>query len=347
MIRSLGPVAFLLLSIASGLAQANGALYSDKGIIPDAVRQGSIGSCYFYASVAALAATQPEVLRQSIRTGDDGQLSVLFADGRIEEIHAEDVQFARKGGLDHSEGLWVAVLFRGYAQRTLRTALIQSVNSSGMPAPLKSFSSGLIADSNTVLLAYDRAIRSQIDQSGDISRSGLKLQLRKELTAIPLLGMWKDNIVEMMDSSGFFESLSAQVKANGELFGAYRAVGAGGLSERVLSAFTGGAHSYEIKNRHESLAAISLALKSRKAVVAWTGESQVRASGAQSSIDEDAGDWYVPEHAYTVLAVNSDSGTVTMRNPWGDHPEPDGEFTLSTASFTTDYIGYSASNVKK
>jgi len=347
MIRSLGPVAFLLFSLTGALAQADAGLFGDQGVSPQTVRQGSLGNCYFYASVAALAETQPELLRQAIRRGEDGVLRVGFADGKYETVHAEDVQFARDGGFDLSEGVWVAVLFRGYAQRTLRTVLIESVNKSTLLPPLKSLTTGVIGSSDLVLLAYDRAIRSQIDQSGTISRKGLKTQLRKELDSVPLLGTWRDRIVELVDSSGFFESLAAQVKANGELFGAYRAAGSGGLSERVLSAFTGDAHSYEIKKRDGTVAAMSLALQRHQAVVAWTGESQANflsnSNKAQSLLEKDADSWYVPGHAYTVLAVNSALGTVTMRNPWGDHPAPGGEFTLSLQSFLSAYIGFSTS----
>jgi len=338
-------VTLLLLSLASGLAHGDTGLYGIRGVSPQAVRQGSIGSCYFYASIAALAATQPDSLRQAILSDENGGLRVRFADGKIEQIHDEDVQFARKSDFDLSEGLWVAVLFRGYAQRTLREALIHSVNASSLLFPLKSLTSGVIADSDLLLLAYDRAIRSQIDQSGNICRDGLKAQLSAELASVPLLGLWKDRAVSMLDSSDFFESLAAQIEANGELFGAYRAVGQGGLSEQVLSAFAGGARTYEIKNRDKTAAAISLALQKHQAVVAWTDDSPLDklTTKAHSFLDDDAEDWYLRAHAYTVLAVNTTSGTVTIRNPWGSHPDPQGEFTLSLDEFVSAYTGFTTS----
>jgi hypothetical protein len=344
MLRSAKIITVLLLSLPV-FAHGDAGLYGPQSISPYAVRQGSMGSCYFYASVAALAAAQPDSLRLAIGNDGNGDLRVRFADGKIEQIHAEDVQFARKSNFDRSEGLWVAVLFRGYAQRTLRTALTQAVHASSLPPPLKNLTSGIFADSDLVLLAYDRAIRSQIDQSGDINRDGLKAQLSKELAAVPLLGLWKDRAVEMMDSYGFFESLAAQVKANGELFGAYRAVGRGGESEQVLSAFAGDAHSYEIKNRDQSAAAISQALQKHQAVVAWTGDSPLDSlpTKARSLLGDDAEDWYIDAHAYTVLAVDTSSGTVTIRNPWGNHPDPQGEFTLPLDVFSAAYTGFSTS----
>ena len=343
--QSLGVMVLLLGCVAAGLAQSDTALFGDEGVRPQAVRQGSLGNCYFYASVAALAGTQPELLRQAIRTGEDGGMDVRFADGKHEIVRPEDVQFARKSGFDLSEGLWVAVLFRGYAQRTLRAALIQSVNKSSLPPSLKKLTIGFVEDSDLLLLAYDRAIRSQIDQSGDISRDGLRKQLHAELASLPLLGMWKDGIIEAIDASGFFENLAAQIKSNGELFGAYRSAGSGGLPERVLSAFTGEAHSYRFKNRNDAASAMAHALQKHQAVVVLTGDSAAPARGdkTQPPPDDDVEDWYIPGHAYTVLAVDTDSGAVTIRNPWGDHPAPAGEFTLPLERFFSAYIAYSAS----
>jgi hypothetical protein len=342
--RSIGIVLLLLGFAAAALAQSEAELFGSKGIRPELVRQGSLGNCYFYASIAALAGTQPELLRQAIRSNEEGGLSVYFADGKSETVRPEDVQFARKSGFDRSQGLWVSVLFRGYAQRTLRAALIQSVDQSGLPSPLKLFTGRMIDDSDLLLLAYDRAIRSQIDQAGDISRDGLKKQLQVELASVPLLGIWKDDIVEAMDARGFFENLAAQVKANGELFGAYRSAGSGGMPEQVLTAFTGEAHSYRIEARKDSAVTLAHALQNHQAIVAWTRDSDTPAQDkAHSTPGNEAEDWYIPGHAYSVLSVDTDSGTVTMRNPWGNHPMPQGEFTLSMERFSSAYVAFSAS----
>jgi hypothetical protein len=346
MIRSIRvAILLLLLPVASGLAHGETELYGEHGVTPQAVRQGSQGSCYFYASIAALAGSQPDSLRRLIRISGDGNQSVYFADGKSEQIHDEDVQFARDSGFDLSEGTWVAVLFRGYAQRTLRESLIHSLHASSLPPQIKSLTAGIISNSDLVLLAYDRAIRSQVDQTGNISRDGLKDQLRKELASVPLLSMWKESAIDWMDSSGFFDSLVEQVKANGELFGAYRAVGSGGLPERVLSTFAGDAHSYQVKQHDETAAAISRALQKHQAVVAWTGTSLADAlkEKMQAPAGDDSSDWYTPAHAYTVMSLDSAAGTVTLRNPWGDHPAPSGEFTLPWETFVSAYSGYSIS----
>lgn len=343
--HSFGLITLLLFSFASVSAHADTALYGSQGVSPQAVRQGALGTCYFYASVAALAATQPDSLRQAILSDDNGGLRVRFADGKIEQVHPDDIEFARQSDFDHSDGLWVAVLFRGYAQRTLRESILHSLNASSLPLQMKMLTSGVIANSDLLLLAYDHAIRSQIDQAGHINRDGLKAQLSKEMAAVPMLGLWKDSVIEMMDSSGFFESLAAQIEENGELFGAYRAAGHGGVSEEVLSAFAGGAHTYEIKSRDKAMAAIATALQKHQGVVAWTADSPLEELSAKthSSLDEDAKNWFLRAHAYSVLSVNTTAGTVTIRNPWGSHPDPEGEFTLSLDEFTSAYTGFSTS----
>lgn len=62
---------------------------------------------------------------------------------------------------------------------------------------------------------------------------------------------------------------------------------------------------YSLKTAYRALAA-------DRTVVAWTRFDDV-------SIES-----YVPGHAYTVTAMNSEEGTVSLRNPWG-HREPVGD----------------------
>ncbi len=54
-------------------------------------------------------------------------------------------------------------------------------------------------------------------------------------------------------------------------------------------------------------------------------------------------DWWVPGHAYTVMNYDESSGVVTLRNPWGTRPGPDGVFSLPFAMFeeSFEYISYS------
>ena len=320
-------------------------LYDRAGVTPQAVFQGTMGSCYFHAAIAALAASHPEILRAAIRR-DGNNFTVTFADGKQETVYPDDVRFARESYYDASSGTWVAVLFRGYAQRVLRTSMLQALGQSAMPATLKLGATGLLRSTDFMLLAYDRAIRREIDQSGNVDREALKARLREEFKSVPAFAAdWKDRALEMLDSSGFFNSLAESVRANGNLFGAYRAVGQGGTVEDVFRAFAGSAASYEIKNAEQASAEISAEIRKNRAVVAWTGDSPVEKMAARwgSLLGPGVADWYLDVHAYTVLSVDSRTGTVRLRNPTGRQPEPDGEFTLPWRLFSVAYTGYSSS----
>jgi hypothetical protein len=50
--------------------------------------------------------------------------------------------------------------------------------------------------------------------------------------------------------------------------------------------------------------------------------------------------WWIPGHAYTVMAFDEDAQTVTLRNPWGTKPDPDGVFKLPLATFLDAYESY-------
>jgi hypothetical protein len=326
-------------------AQSGTPLYGRAGVTPQAVKQGSLGSCYFHASIASLALARPDLLRKSILQDEKGNLSVRFSDGRVEKVYPDDLQYARKSGYDLSDGLWVTVLFRGYAQRMLRAAIIQAVQESSLFPPLKGIVSNAVNGNDLMLLAYDRAIRSQIDQSGNINRNGLKAELQRELSVLPG-GQWQKQAVDMLDTKGFFESLEAQVKANGELFGAYRAVGQGGLPERVLMAFTGASRTlYPLSDTNQATYDIASALRAHQAVVAWTSpEPDARLVAKWNAhAGNERTDWFVGAHAYSVLAIDPGAGTVRIRNPWGGNPFPDGEGTISLDSFYTGYVAASLS----
>jgi Calpain family cysteine protease len=342
-------LSLLLLFASSAAYTATTPLFGKAGVTPQAVRQGTLGSCYFHASIASLASAQPDLLRRAIQQDEKGNLSVRFNDGTIERVYAEDIEFARKSRYDFSDGLWVTVLFRGYAQRTLRAAMIDAVQKSALFAPLKAMVSKGIENSDYVLLAYDRAIRAQIDQSGNINRARLKTQLQEELRVVPASGEWEKRAVDMLDTSGFFEALESDIRSNGELFGAYRAVGQGGLPEGVLRAFVGDSRTiYPIKDAAQVTAEISSALQAHEGVVAWTSESpdaRLVAKWRQPT-PADRPDWFVGSHAYTVLAIDSNAGTVTVRNPWGTHPYPGGEAKISLDSFFEAYVAISMSTAR-
>src|SRR5207248_8094548 len=138
------------------------------------------------------------------------------------------------------------------AQRVLRGTILKAVdNSTGMFPVVKKYAEDFIKTNDPLLLAYDRAIRSEVDQAGNIDRKDLEAKLKEQLASISVPDSVKDSFVGMLESGGLFDAISTMVKENGELFGAYRAVGQGGIAERVMQVF-GGEDVLAVPNQDES-----------------------------------------------------------------------------------------------
>jgi hypothetical protein len=315
-------------------------LYGRQGVKPQAVRQGKLGSCYFHAVIAALAEFQPEGLRRMIQANSDGTYTVRFADGIKENAYPEDIQYARQSGYDLSEGLWVAVLFRAYAQRVLRQALLSGIEKSDLFPFVKSYVKNFVATNDPLLLAYDRAIRSQVDQDGTLDRSKLERQLREEMKPLNIPDEMRESIIKLLESGGFFDSVAELIKQNGEIFGAYRAVGQGGVAERVMQTMTGTVRFVQNDSEDQAGSALDEAFEARRPVVACTGGSLFYRRVAEGRpLPADAKSWYVNAHCYTAMAYDGNGQTVTLRNPWARFPDPDGVFTLPLKIFVPAFRG--------
>jgi len=330
----------LLLFQSPGFGTAPEALYGSGGVRPEGVRQGRLGSCYFHAVVAAMAQTKPQVLKDMIHSGSAGTFTVHFADGKQETAYPEDLSYTRGIGYDLSDGLWVAVLFRAYAQRVLRESLLLAIDKSDLFPLFKAPAKDFISTNDSLLLAYDRAIRAQVDQYGNIDRSKLEGQLQEEMKPLPVSDEIKGSLIKLLESGGFFDSLAEVIKQNGELFGAYRAVGQGGIADRVMQTFAGS--SLDVLNESEDQAATSLGqvVKNKLPAAACSGGSHFyELLAAGQSIPADTEGWYVNAHCYTVLGFDSSERTVTLRNPWARHPDPDGIFKLPLQQFVPAFRG--------
>ena len=315
-------------------------LYGPGGIRPEGVRQGGLGSCYFHAVVAALARSKPEIIKKMIQSNPDGTFTVQFADGKTETAYPEDLRYARDSGYDRSEGLWVAVLFRAYAQRVLRGALVEAIDQSDLFPLVKQYARDFVASNDPLLLAYDRAIRMQVDQHGNIDRTKLETQLKTQMKPIPVADDLKNSLVGLLGSGGFFDAVAGAIKQNGELFGAYRAVGQGGIVERVMNTLAGKVRIVANESAEKTHAALEEAAKANRPLVAGTGDSrydQLLAAGQK--LPSDAQGWYVNLHCYTVLAYDANTQRVRLRNPWGDYPGADGVFDLPLAVFLPAFRG--------
>ena len=256
--RRTHPVAALIVAacLACSAAAAHGAepllLFGKSGVTPDAVRQGTLGSCYFHATIAALARSNPDMLHDSIRRDADGSFRVHFFSGPDESVFPVDIEFGRAHGYDRSDGAWVLVLMRGYAQRTLRLSLVEAVEKSTLiPFLARPLALSLLDQSGPLLVAYDRAIRSVINQQGALDKTLLKQRLAAQLKTLGLHSMQSEMLGSFLDEKGFFDQLAKNVEENGEVFGAYKGLGQGGIPMRVLEAFTGSSTASPITDRSD------------------------------------------------------------------------------------------------
>jgi len=334
----------LLCFLAFGypLAGATAAdnLYGEKGISAAAVRQGRLGSCYFHAVIAGLAERRQDAIRKMIEPNADGSYTVTFGDGKKETAYPEDLRYTRETGYDLSDGQWVAVLFRAYAQRVLRQSLLQAIDSSDIFPLLKQPAAQLISSNDPLVLAYDRAIRAEVDQYGNVDRGKLEARLKGQMSAITVPDSVKDTLISTLESGGFFDKMVEMIRQNGELFGAYRAVGQGGIADRVMKTLGGSARFQENQSESQAAAALEEAASKGLPIVACTGGSRFyQEVAAGRALPPDTNPWYVNAHCYTVLGYDAGAASVNLRNPWARHPDPDGIFDLPLKTFFQAYAG--------
>jgi hypothetical protein len=179
-----------------------------------------------------------------------------------------------------------------------------------------------------------------VDQDGNIDRAKLEAGLKKEMSPISVPDTVKDSLIGILESGGFFDKMETMIQQNGELFGAYRAVGQGGMADRVMKTLAGSTRFQENQSASQADAALAEAARNGVAIVACTGGSRLYQEVAQGhSLPPDTEPWYVNAHCYTVLGYDSAKATVNIRNPWARHPDPDGIFDLPLKSFLPAYVG--------
>jgi hypothetical protein len=258
---------------------------------------------------------------------------VHFLNGPDEIVYPQDIAYAHQHAYDRSEGDWVTVLMRGYAQRALRHSMIEAVNrSTTIPVFAKPMALNSLNQTGPLLLAYDRAVRSVVSQDGEMDKASFESRLNQEIEKLNVPPAQAQVIVGLLDRGGFYEAIAKSVRENGEVFGAYRSLGQGGIPFNVLEALLGTAHSTQVTDG--SLTG-ELRNLHRGSVAMVAGTKAAANSGA---------DWYVPSHAYTLLDYDEGARMVVLRNPWGSKPGPDGVFKLPLATFQEAYENFSYSS---
>jgi hypothetical protein len=278
--------AIALLITACGMAaalsaQEAGTLYGPAGVSPEAIKQGVLGSCYFHASIAALAKVAPETLREAISGNPGGGYRVRFVEGPVEVVLPEDLAYGRAHSFDRSDGDWVLVLMRGYAQREVRQSLAKSIEQSTfIPAYVKPLATGWVAQSGMVLLAYDRAIRSVVNQEGIMNKAMFQQALARELSSLGVPAAEAGMLSGFLEEKGFFDGLTAVVQENGEVFGAYKSLGQGGIPVRVMEAFQGAAGAGPVANHEQLMVQMGRMRSGKVALVVGTMRIACSASAA-------------------------------------------------------------------
>jgi hypothetical protein len=332
-----------ILLLGSGLAWAglaesgwaqDTALWGTRGISPLSVRQGLLGSCYFHATIAALAKATPGTLRNAIRRTPNGSYKVHFFSGPDEAVYQSDVDYGRAHGYDRSDGAWVAVLMRAYAQRALRKSLVDAIQKSDLiPVFIRPMAISWLDGSDELLVAYDRAIRTVVHQDGSMDQYALKQNLATELHAKGVPSSEAQALVGFLDEKGFFATLAHTVQENGEVFGAYKSLGQGGIPQRVMEAFLGQGNTGSTNDYQKTIDQLQRFRSGGVAMVSGTKPAPPNQQIASES-------WWVASHCYTLLGYNDAAQTVTLRNPWGERPSPGGVFTLPLSVYLNGFESY-------
>jgi hypothetical protein len=335
-----GIAVLLLVSGLAGIGWAQDtALYGAHGISPQSVRQGQLGSCYFHATIAALAKTAPGTLRNAIRRDSGRGYKVHFFSGPDETVYQSDVEYGRAHGYDRSDGTWVAVLMRAYAQRALRLSLVEAIQKSDViPVFIQPMAISWLDGSDTLLVAYDRAVRSVVSQDGTMDQYALKQSLAAELHTEGIPSTEAQALVGFLDEKGFFAALAQTVQENGEVFGAYKSLGQGGIPVRVMEAFLGKGKVYAGLT-YDNQQTMEQLRRFRAGGVAMVAGTKSMAPNQQIA----SANWWVASHCYTLMSYDDAAQTVTLRNPWGGHPGPDGVFTLPLSVYIDGYESYTYS----
>ena len=101
---------------------ASNPLFSEAGPIADDITQGNVGDCYYLASLAAIAETDPSRIRQSVVDLGDGTFAVQFVkggskvyvrvDADLPSWNSSSLVYAKLG---KQGSLWVPIMEKAYA----------------------------------------------------------------------------------------------------------------------------------------------------------------------------------------------------------------------------------------
>ena len=167
-----------------------------------------------------------------------------------------------------------------------------------------------------------------------MDKASFVAQLNKQFIALGVPAAQAQVVGGLLERGGLYEAIAKSVRENGEVFGAYRSLGQGGIPFNVLEALLGTAHSVpvtdgsiggQLRNLHAG----------RVAMVSGTKPSAGAGTAGRIGL-------FRPR-AYTVLDYDEGARMVVLRNPWATKPGPDGVFRLPLSVFQQVYENFSYS----
>jgi hypothetical protein len=106
---------------APALANATHPLYGSQdaaaSIKPQAVLQGGVNDCFFFAPLAAVASAAPNLIRDAIKANKDGSFDVTFPGAKDKPVHVPALTEHELSsyGRETAYGTWPAVMEKAFA----------------------------------------------------------------------------------------------------------------------------------------------------------------------------------------------------------------------------------------
>ncbi len=146
---------------------------------PSDVMQGSLGDCYFVASLAAIAAQNPSIIRNAMRDNRDGTVTVRLFTDNCEPVYVTvDKAVPRVNGQhpyaqNQGESLWVQIMERAFVQSGLHiTGGLAKAEAGTLKSSYADIEGGLEWRAISMLIGTEGSVFSQSSRIIDTPKPG-------------------------------------------------------------------------------------------------------------------------------------------------------------------------------
>lgn len=176
-----------------------------RSIVPDAIKQGTIGNCYFEAALASLAKANPEAIKDMINDNGDGTYTVTFPGDRAHPVTISAPTESERGLYNKGtpRGVWACVIEKAYGAYRREhdlwsTGNIPSEGSDGGGSLSTAIEilTGHSSDGDMIWCTRDDVLRQKLTsafQNGRIVTAGSTTDLTSK---IPLIGSDEDKTAD-------------------------------------------------------------------------------------------------------------------------------------------------------